>query len=463
MEIDEAGEGFIGVRMGTGMEASAGPFQPIQYIGMEQAQDQHQRIMCCMCAVVIPANPTGKCVNCLKTQVDATSEIERNLVLPYCKHCNRYQRPPWLACEWESPELLALCLKRIRGLQGTKRDGARLVDAGFLYTEPHSRRIKVKLTLQKEVVASTVVEQDCVVEFVIQPTQCDDCKRAFTPHTWTAVVQVRQRAQHKRSLMYLEQAILKQNAHEKVLKAIEAPDVLTRRHLTEFVILDIEPVDMRTVSVAAHAHRFVNPTAKKSKDTRRRASSDAMVDVPSSHTTSSAVVFSDPRCDPLAGRLVDVEIARAADFGVNDSRTTVRSHLGKVLRVGDWCLGYDLSTLNLGGIDEDTGIESKIPYEVILVRKTRQLGAETRKRNWVLQRLPIEKASAGPAKMHQDERRDLEEFKRDLEEDSVMRQGVNLWKDTTNHGDSTNVDAEDVQLCELLDRMTLNDADGVYE
>lgn len=66
---------------------------------------------------------------------------------------------------------------------------------------------------------------------------------------------------------------------------------------------------------------------------------------------------------------------------------------------------------------------------MILVRKTRRLGAETRRRNWVLQRLPIEKASTGPQKAHQDEVMDFEEFKRDLEEDAQMRQEVNLWKD----------------------------------
>ena len=27
----------------------------------------------------------------------------------------------------------------------------RLIDAGFIWTEPHSKRIKVKLTIQKEV------------------------------------------------------------------------------------------------------------------------------------------------------------------------------------------------------------------------------------------------------------------------------------------------------------------------
>lgn len=59
---------------------------------------------------------------------------------------NRYLRPPWVACELESRELLAVCLKKITGLQKVK-----LVDATFVWTEPHSRRIKVKLTIQKEV------------------------------------------------------------------------------------------------------------------------------------------------------------------------------------------------------------------------------------------------------------------------------------------------------------------------
>lgn len=189
-----------------------GVFQYIEEDG-SSIVSQRQLVNCCICGLQIHANPTGTCENCLRHQTDGTAGIERNLVLPYCKHCNRYQRPPWLACEWESRELLALCLKRIRGLQGNKKE-VRLVDAKFLYTEPHSRRIKVKLTVQSEVITSAIVEQDCVVEFVIQPTQCDDCKRAFTPHTWTAVVQVRQRVDHKKSLMYLEQLILKHRAHD---------------------------------------------------------------------------------------------------------------------------------------------------------------------------------------------------------------------------------------------------------
>jgi len=42
--------------------------------------------------------------------------------------------------------MLSLCLKKIKGLNKVK-----LVDACFVWTEEHSKRIKVKLTIQKEV------------------------------------------------------------------------------------------------------------------------------------------------------------------------------------------------------------------------------------------------------------------------------------------------------------------------
>jgi nonsense-mediated mRNA decay protein 3 len=58
----------------------------------------------------------------------------------YCKACGRYLVPPkqWIHAELESKELLTFCIKRIKGLQKVK-----LVDASFIWTEPHSKRIKV--------------------------------------------------------------------------------------------------------------------------------------------------------------------------------------------------------------------------------------------------------------------------------------------------------------------------------
>jgi nonsense-mediated mRNA decay protein 3 len=68
--------------------------------------------------------------------------------LSFCRNCERFFSPPtaWIRAEPESRELLSICLKKLKGL-----NRVRLVDAGFIWTEPHSKRLKVKLTVQKEV------------------------------------------------------------------------------------------------------------------------------------------------------------------------------------------------------------------------------------------------------------------------------------------------------------------------
>lgn len=54
--------------------------------------------------------------------------------------------------------------------------------------------------------------------------QCDDCKKEFTPHTWNAVVQVRQHVDHKKTFFLIEQLILKHGAYDKVLKVTTEDD-----------------------------------------------------------------------------------------------------------------------------------------------------------------------------------------------------------------------------------------------
>lgn len=153
---------------------------------------------------------SNTCVQCLKSKVDISEGISKNVQLMHCRECNRYKAPPWTACELESPQLLSICLKHVKGLKRVK-----MIDAGFIWTEPHSRRLKVKISVQKEVMNSTLLQQTFVVEFVITNQQCDECKRTYTPHLWQSQVQVRQNVDHKRTFLMLEQLILKGNAQEK--------------------------------------------------------------------------------------------------------------------------------------------------------------------------------------------------------------------------------------------------------
>lgn len=104
----------------------------------------------------------------------------------------------------------ALCLKKIaRPLQKV-----RLIDASFVWTEPHSRRVKIKVTIQKEVLANTVLQQTFVLTLVVHTGQCPACTRLAAKNTWKASVQVRQKVTHKRTFLWLEQLILKHNAHK---------------------------------------------------------------------------------------------------------------------------------------------------------------------------------------------------------------------------------------------------------
>jgi len=164
-------------------------------------------ILCCLCGTKIVSNPANMCLNCLKSQVDITEGISKQVTVFFCRNCSRYQRPPWVALELESREMLAFCLKKIRGL-GKE---VKLVDASFVWTEPHSRRIKVKLTIQKEVFNAAILQQSFIVEFIIATQQCVDCQKSFTEHTWTACVQVRQKVSHKKTMLMLEQLLLKHN------------------------------------------------------------------------------------------------------------------------------------------------------------------------------------------------------------------------------------------------------------
>lgn len=91
--------------------------------------------------------------------------------------------------------------------------------------------------------------------------------------------------------------------------------MLTRRHLTEFIVLDMD---------------------LKSHEEPKRQSQQT----PNPHKTRSSY------------KLASVEIARASDFGYNDNRTIALTHLGHILRPGDWCLGYDLRTINLSGVGD---------------------------------------------------------------------------------------------------------------
>lgn len=81
--------------------------------------------------------------------------------------------------------LLWIRIQRIKGLSKV-----RLVDAGFIWTEPHSKKLMVKLIVQKEILASTILQQIFAVEGVVCNQQCLDCTKLMAKDSWKAVIQL---------------------------------------------------------------------------------------------------------------------------------------------------------------------------------------------------------------------------------------------------------------------------------
>ncbi|OWM86485.1 60S ribosomal export protein NMD3 [Punica granatum] len=207
-------------------------------------------VLCCKCGVLITANGPNMCEKCLRSEVDITEGLQKHVIISHCPECNSYLQPPrtWIKAELESKELLTFCVKRLKNL-----NKVRLVHAEFVWTEPHSKRIKVRLRIQKEILNGFIAEQAYVVEYVQQEHMCESCSRIqANPDQWVANVQLRQHVSHRRTFFYLEQLILKHDAAVHAIKIKQMDHGIdfffaNRSHAVKFVdfIGKVTPVKSR--------------------------------------------------------------------------------------------------------------------------------------------------------------------------------------------------------------------------
>jgi nonsense-mediated mRNA decay protein 3 len=451
-------------------------------------------VLCYNCGAPIDGTQPGGtlCGDCLKLTVDITENIDKEGVLHQCRDCDRWFGPPaqWFVAARESRELLALCLRKLRGLNKT-----RIIDASFIWTEPHSRRIKLKITVQQEAMESTILQQTFDVEFVQHSKQCPDCAKSYTHNTWRAAVQVRQKVPHKRTFLYLEQLMLKQGAHNQCINIKEVKngidfffaEVNSAQKFVDF-LTSVAPVKTKKseelisldthTSKSSYKHTFsceLVPICKDDLVALPLKIAKSIGNIPPltlCHRVGVCVYFIDPNTmqtadlstpvywrepflpiadvtnlvefvvldidiiGPQKGRfiLANATVARAADLGVNDVSYNIRTHLGSILHVGDSVMGYHLVGRQFNNDHFEAIAESKqygttIP-DVILVKKHYQARKKNKVRNWKLKRMGLhDNDEMKPRKQDQDrDAIDYEQFLQDLEQDPELRQGANLYR-----------------------------------
>jgi len=195
-------------------------------------------IPCCICGVLIHPNAANQCGSCLASQFDLKSVLQRGpgggeLLILQCRQCRRYKHTSTFYAHHdpESPQLLALCLKQIPALSPSSTHSnntsdsyaMKLTDSSWIWTEPHSMRLKLRLTVQADVSSDSLrpitIQQRLPVEFRVKFEQCSDCQRSYTNRTWHALVQIRQKTTSRNGLLSLEQAMAKNaNMRRNVLR-----------------------------------------------------------------------------------------------------------------------------------------------------------------------------------------------------------------------------------------------------
>ena len=448
-------------------------------------------VLCCECSAPISGALAGgaRCAECLKLSVDASAGVQREAVLHTCGDCGRSLSPPsqWLTAAPESRELLALCLKKLRGLARL-----RVVDASFVWTEPHSRRIKVKITVQQEAFPGAIVQQSFEVEFVVANQQCPDCRKSYTHHSWRAVVQTRQKVPHKRTFLFLEQLILRHGAHHDAINIKEVHDGIDfyfgqRNQAEKFVdfLHSVTPIHLKKsqqlisedIHTSTKQYKFtfsveIVPVCKEdliALPLKLAKESGNISPLVLCHRIGTAINILDPQTlqtadisarqfwhtpfrpiasvadlveyivldiEPLPtqkGRLqlAEATVAPASDM---DKNYYVRTHLGALLHPGDSALGFDLSGRNFNSSELDAVLGSarlaaQVPDVVLVKKHYPRHHRKARARQWRLRRMEREEGEVLPRKQDRErDERDYEMFLRDVEEDEEMRAGLNLYK-----------------------------------
>ena len=174
-------------------------------------------ILCCLCGTTIEPNDAAMCINCLRNQFDITGGIERTGEVVQCRKCERWhiKQDQWTYYALESAGLLSAILRKIPSLNS---GSMKLIDAAWVWTEPHSDRLKVSVEVEHGVLDNKVLlRQKAVIEFVVKHKQCMECIREATDHSWGAMIQIRQKVGHKQSLFLLEHLLTKAGLHNLMI------------------------------------------------------------------------------------------------------------------------------------------------------------------------------------------------------------------------------------------------------
>jgi len=485
---------------------------------MSEDEEEICQIPCCLCETFIVPNDANMCAKCLNDQVDISEGISKELTIFNCRSCLMWFRnPQWVKAELESPELLTLCLKKLRGLSKVK-----LIDAGFIWTEPHSKRLILKLTIQGNAIGKSILQKKFQVHITIANKQCFNCQKAFTAHIWDACVQVRQKVAHKRTFLFLEQLIIKHGMTAACMGIAEQPTGLDfffdhrskGQHFLDFLnscvpLKNKQSKRLISADCKSNLYRYkytiyaeiaapckddlvclpaklcrkkggVSPLLIVRKVTSKIHLLDpltlegielnasvyfgeggAFQSLATRANTAKYIVMDIVRKPKRFGKLNLAEIELVPEALIGDETKVVQTftHLGNILKTGDLVACYESAALRLDDHPElkwwvkKTNLPQVIPIRKIYSRR--------RRRRWKLKTISKVQRQEHDKRGQEQADMDQEIFLQNLEEDTDMRERIDIYKDPNASFSASSTANEDVapgiKLHELLDGLELSE------
>ncbi|EAY01212.1 NMD3 family protein [Trichomonas vaginalis G3] len=424
------------------------------------------KIPCCICGIMIEPNPNNMCVECFRRRLNQKEGVPEQLEINYCRDCGRYQESltHWVNAELESKELLQICIKKFS-------PNLKIRDAKFLWTEPHSKRLRVQVTVDREDFSGTILRQSTIVTYIVKTVQCKTCQELATHRDhWKAIVQLRQHSDSKRSMFWIEQMIINNEAAKETSAIERRPDGLDfqfndNSDAKKFIsfIKSIIPVSVKNSDTVKgqdlvnmsydirYSYSLTIPSIsredlvllpKKIFESTGRQSRLCLVSkmgrqihfvnplTGHNFVLDSKSIFSNS-IDPLISHdrltrfvvLSKDEISKNGDFTLADfeltdeetygDRIVVRSHLGNTIEIGNVVNCYDLRSESF--TDEAEKQIKKIDFErVIIVNKARDEKKNSRNKK-VLTLAPTTK----------EDDRALEQFLDEMEDDPQLVSKIN--------------------------------------
>ncbi|GAB4859421.1 hypothetical protein Ancab_010887 [Ancistrocladus abbreviatus] len=364
-------------RSASAMAHEAGMFVVPQTIG---------HVLCPKCGILMTTNAANMCVKCLASEVDITGGLQKH----------------------------RLKLKDLR-----------LVRAEFVWTEPNSMRMVVRLRIQKEVLHGAVLEKAYEVLYVEHRQMCESCSRCqANPDQWVLF---------NSGSMFLTGEPFSIWSSLFLSMLLQPKPLGLSRWIMESWVKFVEFVGKVAPGRSQDDKELLPPVWEIW----------STCDLHESKQQRNVV---GPRCFEVnvAGSryvLADAQVARVCDFGRNDTIFNIRTHLGHLLNPGDYA------------------------FDAILIKKNHEETCQRKRgksRSWKLKFLNMEvdnstRGRLEPEKMNNE----YEEFLRDLEENPELRFNISLYRNKEywplEVASMTDGDDAPVPLEELLDELDISD------